>query len=192
MMVEVFRVILITFFRLFYRVNIKGLENVPDSGGAVLCSNHIGELDMFVIGYRVKRLVHWMAKEELFRIPILTSFIKWLGAFPVKRGKADVEAIKTAIRLVNEGNIVGIFPEGTRMGKKKNKNKNKKPKVSRSALMIAEKCNVPIIPVAIKTSTDSYRIFSRINVVFGTPINVKNENQNINIIEKIYSLLEEK
>jgi len=199
-MLEVFRVIVKAFFGIFYRVNIKGLENVPDSGGAVLCSNHIGELDMFVIGYRIKRLVHWMAKEELFRIPILTPFIKWLGAFPVKRGKADVEAIKTAIRLVREGNIVGIFPEGTRM---KNK-KNKKPKVSRSALMIAEKCDVPVIPVAIKTTHNNYRIFSRINVVFGTPIDIKIEKQKntesagkadeigINIIDKIYSLMEEK
>jgi len=59
-----------------------------------LCANHIAEMDMFFIGYRLKRLVRYMAKEELFRIPLVSSFIKSLGAFPVKRGKGDVGAIK--------------------------------------------------------------------------------------------------
>jgi len=62
-----------------------------------------------------------MAKEELFRIPLVSSFIKSLGAFPVKRGKGDVGAIKTALKLLEEGHIVGIFPEGTRLKNKKAK-----------------------------------------------------------------------
>src|SRR5690606_10964952 len=111
---EILRFIIAVFFSVFYRVQIIGIENIPKEGAAILCSNHISELDMFFIGYRIKRLVRYMAKEELFKNPLLRFFITRLGAFPVKRGKGDVGAIKTSLRLLSEGHIVGIFPEGTR------------------------------------------------------------------------------
>lgn len=194
-MKEVLRVIVIIFFKLFFKVSIVNRENVPEKGGAILCSNHIGELDMFLIGFRLKRLVHWMAKEELFKNPLLSAFIRWLGAFPVKRGKPDIEAIKNAIALVNEGHIVGIFPEGTRM-----RNKNKRNiKVSNSPILIAEKTGAPIIPVAIQ---GNYKLFSRINVIFGKPFYIESSEDSgegseqtkydgVKIMNNIYALLEE-
>jgi len=165
-MKEVLRVILIIFFGTFYRVKVINKENIPDKGAALLCANHIGELDMFFIGYRLKRLVRWMAKEELFKNKLVGAFISWLGAFPIKRGKADVESIKTSIRLLNEGHIVGIFPEGTRM---RNRDRNK-IKVHRGAAMIALRAGVPIIPVAIEAS---YKPFSKVRVVFGKPFRIE-------------------
>ncbi|MFZ5989779.1 MAG: lysophospholipid acyltransferase family protein [Bacillota bacterium] len=192
---QVVRTIAAIFFSIFYRVQIKGREHIPEKGAAVLCANHIGELDMFFIGYRIKRLVRYMAKEELFKIPLLSPFIKWLGAFPIKRGKADVEAIKTALKLLQDGHIVGIFPEGTRMKKKTGKTVRVKP----GAALLAQKSGAPILPVAV---SGKYRPFSKIKIVFGKPFSLdldkdkKYTNNELvevseNIMKNVYSLLEE-
>jgi 1-acyl-sn-glycerol-3-phosphate acyltransferase len=161
-MKEVVRLILIVFFSIFYRVELVGRENIPAKGAAVLCGNHVSELDMFFIGYRIKRLVRWMSKEELFHNPVLRFLLTWLGAFPVKRGRADVGAIKNALRLLKEGHIVGIFPEGTRTKQKEINEIRVKP----GAVMLAMESGAPILPVAI---TASYKPFSRIRVIFGKP-----------------------
>ena len=160
-----FRILCILFFGIFFRVEVLNRENVPVKGPGILCANHIGELDMFIIGYKIKRWVYWMAKEELFRIPVISFIIKCLGAFPVKRGKADINSIKTAMKLLNHGNIVGILPEGTRTrGKDRNK-----IRVKPGAALMAIKTGVPIIPVAID---GNYRLFSRIRVIFGKPFKI--------------------
>jgi len=192
-MIEVFRLIVTAVFKLFYRVEVKGTENVPATGPCLLCSNHIGELDMFFIGFRVKRLVRWMAKEELFRNPLLRAFITWLGAFPVKRGKADIGAIRTAIKLLEDGHIVGIFPEGHR------RKAGRVQKAHPGAALIAIRADVPILPVSIE---GSMRPFSRIKVVFGKTFKLdteKGKNYSTEeltqiskgILEKIYNLAEE-
>ncbi len=183
-------------FKLFYRVELIDIENVPLKGGAILCANHPGTLDMFFIGYKLKRLIHYMAKEELFKNPIMSFIMHKLGCFPVKRGKPDVESIKTAINLINEGHIVGILPEGTRTGFQNKKNIRAKPGVA----MVATKVNVPIIPVAV---SGDYRLFSRVKVVYGKPFYLDldkdkkytmGELRQISqgIMDKIYSLLEDK
>lgn len=196
MLITLLRGFVIAVFTLFYRVKIIGRENVPESGPLILCANHNGEMDMFFIGYRIKRLVHYMAKEELFRNPLLAKFITWLGAFPVKRGKADVEAIKTSLRLLEQNEVLGIFPEGTRMKKKAANSVRVKPGIA----LIAQKSGAPIIPVAV---SGSYRPFSKIKIVFGEPFSIdldkdkkytNNELVEIaqNIMSKVYALLEEK
>ncbi|WP_456049033.1 lysophospholipid acyltransferase family protein [Acetivibrio cellulolyticus] len=183
-------------FSLLYRVKIVGMENVPKDGALILCANHNGEMDMFFIGYRLKRLVHYMAKEELFKNPLLGGFIRWLGAFPVKRGKADVEAIKTSLKLLENNEILGIFPEGTRMKKKAANSIRVKPGVA----LIAQKSGAPIIPVAVM---GSYKPFSKIKIVFGKPFSIdlnkdnKYTNSELveiseNIMSKVYALMEEK
>lgn len=194
---EILRFIIAVFFSVFYRVQIIGIENIPKEGAAILCSNHISELDMFFIGYRIKRLVRYMAKEELFKNPLLRFFITRLGAFPVKRGKGDVGAIKTSLRLLSEGHIVGIFPEGTR--KKTADKKNKKIKVKAGAALLAQKSQAPILPVLIDTS---YKPFSKVRIIFGKPFtldldkNKKYTNSELlleteKIMKRIYSLMEE-
>jgi len=193
---EFLRLIVSAIFAVFYRVEVVNADNVPENGPVLICANHNGIMDMFFIGYKIKRYVHYMAKEELFKIPLLGSIIKCLGAFPVKRGTGDVSAIKTVFKLLNEGKVVGIFPEGTRtLGKQK-----KDIKIKPGAAMIALRSGVNIVPVAVK---GNYRLFSRVKVVFGKPFKIESEegrkykNSELvkiseGIMERVYSLLEEK
>lgn len=189
------RVILNIFFGLFFRVKVYGRENVPEKGGLLLCANHLGNLDVPLIGYKNKRVIHYMTKIEMFKNPIVSFIIKKLGAFPIKRGVVDVEAIKTAINLLEAGNIVGIFPEGTRLLK----NKGKKIKVKPGAAMLAIKSGVPILPVAVQCN---YRLFSKVIIRFGKPFTLDLEKDkkytteemseiSQGIMDKIYSLMEE-
>lgn len=100
--------------RLFYRWQIKGVENLPGEGGVVIVSNHANFFDPVIIGCCFPRKVHFMAKLELFHIPVLNWIITALGAFPVKRGVADKAAFEASFRLLESGQVVGLFPEGTR------------------------------------------------------------------------------
>ena len=102
-------------FKLIYRVELVNMEKVPVKGPAILCANHNNILDMFFLGFRLKRWMYWMAKEELFKNPIAAFILGKLGVFPVKRGKGDISSIKNAYKLLDEGKIVGIFPQGTRI-----------------------------------------------------------------------------
>ncbi len=184
-------------FTLLYRVEIKGRENIPKKGPLLLCANHISLLDMFFIGYRIKRWVYWMAKEELFRNPILGFIITKLGAFPVRRGKADKEALNRAFELLNEGHIVGIFPQGTRV----HENRLIRGNVKSGAALIAIKQKVPVLPVAIQGSVIP---FHKVRIVFGKPFMLDSETEDSDvdkvdyrklsqyIMQKVYDLLEEK
>jgi len=194
-LIEIFKGFIKIVFSIFYRVKIIGKENLPKTGPIILCANHNSELDMFFIGYKLKRLVHYMAKEELFRNRIASGVMKWLGAFPVKRGRADVEAIRTSLRILENGEILGIFPEGTRMKKKAANSVRVKPGVA----LIANKSGAPIIPVAV---SGKYKPFSKIKIVFGKPFNVefdkdkKYSNKELvevtkSIMSKVYKLMEE-
>lgn len=149
------------FCTLFYRLEARGVKNIPTEGPVVLCSNHKSVIDPVTLGTWVPRKVHYMAKEELFRVPLLGSLIPKLGAFPVKRGGVSKEAIRTAINLLSEGKVMGIFPEGTRnenvgMGK-------------RGAVSMAIRAKAQVVPVAI---VGNYRPFRKMIAVYGAPIDM--------------------
>lgn len=180
-------------FGIFYRVELVNTEKIPEDGPAILCAAHNTMLDMFFIGYRLKRWVYWMAKEELFKNPISAFIFKSLGAFPVKRGKGDVGSIKAAYKLLQEGNIVGIFPHGTRIREESRKTARIKP----GAAMMAVNTGARIIPAAIK---GNYKLFSRMQIIFGDPFSVNTLSDkkytteelaeiSLNIMDRIYSLL---
>jgi 1-acyl-sn-glycerol-3-phosphate acyltransferase len=187
-------------FAIIYRVEIVGRENIPKKGAAIICSNHTSLLDMFLLGYKIDRWIYWMAKEELFKIPVLKKILVIFGAFPVKRGKGDVGSIKASLNILKEQHILGIFPEGTRV---KGKDRSK-IKIRSGAALIALNAQVPIIPAAI---IGNYKPFSRMKVVFGKPFfidsSVKDSNNDKkhtreelhdisqSIMNKIYSLMEE-
>lgn len=190
---DIFKLFVRVIFNIFFRVDIINMDNVPEKGAALLCANHIGELDMFFIGCKLKRWIRWIAKEELFKNPIFGAFFKWLGAFPVKRGKGDIRSVRVVFNLLEQGEIVGIFPEGTRT-------RGKKIKVKPGVAMFAINSGVPIIPVAIE---GSFKLFTRIRVVFGEPFKLevdrerKYSNEELvqmseDIMKKVYSLLEAK
>lgn len=181
-------------FSIFFRVNYKGLENVPKKGALLVCCNHISLFDMFLFAPPMPRRVYFMAKKELFQIPLINIIIKGLGAFPVNRGRGDLNAAKTTLQLLSEGKAVGIFPEGTR--RKKNKGKVK-PKSG--AALFALESGAPILPVGI---FGNYKIFSKLKVVYGKPyhLNWQNEQKPTkadmqimveNLMDKIYSLGQE-
>jgi 1-acyl-sn-glycerol-3-phosphate acyltransferase len=161
MIYRILRVVARVFFGVVFRLQVSGLENIPRQGPVVICSNHISNWDPPLLGTPLPRKIHYMAKEELFRIPGLAWLITALGAFPVKRGGVSKESIRVALRLLEEGHMLGIFPQGTRgetggMGKK-------------GAASLAIRTNAIVIPTAI---IGEYRLFRRMKIVFGEPIDL--------------------
>ena len=156
---------------LFLTLHVTGAEHVPRTGGVVLACNHPGGLDSFALGYACPRQVYYMAKRELFNIhPWVTTFLRGIGAFPVNRGARDTSAIEHATDLLRQGQIVGMFPEGTRnYGRPLRRGKN-------GAVRIALDANVPIVPVAVlgipHLHTNWYKPFKRtqLSVHFGEPM----------------------
>ncbi|GIP37493.1 1-acyl-sn-glycerol-3-phosphate acyltransferase [Paenibacillus sp. J31TS4] len=161
MIYRIVRFILRVYFGLLYRLEVKGLENIPADGPVILCANHISLKDPPVVGIPLDRKVHYMAKEELFRIPGFGWLIKQLGAFPVKRGGVSKESIRNAIGLLKNNHVMGIFPEGTR--------KNPGGMGKKGASMLALKSNATVIPVAV---VGDYTLFRKMRVYYGKPIDL--------------------
>lgn len=101
-------------FGFFFKIKVSGAENIPKEEGFILASNHLSYLDPAVLAIACPREVNFMAKKELFNIPLFSNLISALGAFPVKRNTADISALKEAIKRVNAGNGLLVFPEGSR------------------------------------------------------------------------------
>lgn len=161
MLYQIFKFTFHIILRIFYRYEMQGKANVPDEGGVLLCCNHIHAWDPPLLGAGLKRNVVFMAKAELFKIPVVSFFVKRFGAFPVKRGAQDKQALKNALRTLNEGRVLGIFPEGTR-----SKDGHLGKGLSGVGLM-ALKTNAAVIPVAI---VGPYRLFSKITICYGESI----------------------
>ncbi|WP_027093675.1 lysophospholipid acyltransferase family protein [Cohnella thermotolerans] len=159
------RVLLLTLFRILYRFEARGVSNVPRSGPVVLCSNHLTNLDPITLGIAVPRKIHYMAKAELFRIPLFGSLIRSLGAFPVKRGGVSKEAIRTALGVLSEGKVMGIFPEGSRHAEKIDGVGMGK----RGAVSMAARSGAAVVPVAL---VGNYRPFRKMVAVYGAPLDL--------------------
>ncbi|SHH10834.1 1-acyl-sn-glycerol-3-phosphate acyltransferase [Thermosyntropha lipolytica DSM 11003] len=131
--------------RLFFTLlglKIEGTDKLPAKGAAIIVSNHVSNWDPIVVGIAFKRPVYFMAKAELFQNKLGRAFFTALNAFPVKRGSADRGAIRKAISILEEGKVLGIFPEGTR-----NKT-GASMEAQNGAAMLALKTGAPVIPVA--------------------------------------------
>jgi 1-acyl-sn-glycerol-3-phosphate acyltransferase len=145
----------------YYRIETIGIENFPSEGGVLLCTNHIDNLDPPVVGVTAPRPVHFMAKEELFSIPIIGKIVPHLNAFPVKRGMSDREALRKGLAVLKEGKVLGLFPEGTR-----SKN-GELGKGLAGAGFFALRTDAKVVPCAI---IGPYQGFRRLKVVYGKPI----------------------
>lgn len=127
----------------YFRGKIYGAENVPRWGSLVVVSNHASYFDPPIVSNCLRRPVAYMAKEELFNIPILAQAIKLYGAYPVSRGSADRNAIRSALEYLNNSWAVGVFLQGTRTPD----GRITDPK--RGALLLAAKAKAPILPVSV-------------------------------------------
>jgi 1-acyl-sn-glycerol-3-phosphate acyltransferase len=168
-------------FKLIYKVEIKNKELIPETGPVLVCAAHHSILDMFFLGYKLNRWINWMAKEELFKNPVLSYVLKKLGAFPVKRGKGDVGSIKTAYKLLEQGEVVGIFPQGTRTKTLE----SQKARIKPGAAMLAVNTGVKILPAAVK---GSLKPFSRIKVIFGEPFRIEGDKDKKYTSEELRSI----
>src|ERR687895_2329996 len=129
----------------YFRLRRLGREHVPD-GAVILAANHRSFLDPFAIGCCINRPIYFVAKQELFRNPILGWFLNCMGAFPVRRGESDEESMETALQLLARGDAVVIFPEGTRI----RAGSLGRPK--RGVGRLALQSGAPVVPVAITGS----------------------------------------
>jgi len=143
------------------RWKIIGDPHLPPGQGLILIANHVSYWDPVVIGCAIDRNIFFMAKEELFHIPVLAWIVKKLGAFPVQKNGGGRASIKKALELLKGGNVVGIFPEGTRSKTGELLNPHL------GAAMLALKGGVPLLPVAV-SGTKGF--WGQVKVVFGKPL----------------------
>ncbi|MBQ7171173.1 MAG: 1-acyl-sn-glycerol-3-phosphate acyltransferase [Clostridia bacterium] len=152
--------------RLFWRVKVRGGENIPESGAFLVCSNHISIFDIPVLsGAMPEKNLRYMAKKELFRTRLGRRFFGSFGAYPVDRKNGDVGAIKTAISLLREGETLAIFPQGHRYPGVD----PRETEVRGGAMLIARRTGAPLIPVYLKTKKNRCRIFRPVEVYIGRP-----------------------
>ena len=153
--------------RRLFRFKSKGEEHIPRQGGFVLSANHMSNLDPWPLGIPLypERQLRFMAKSEMYRTPL-----KWIlepaGAFPVRRGMGDEEAMERAIELARAGEVVAIFPEGTRRNKGR---KKRKARPRSGAARVALKASVPLVPAAIG-GTESLMKLGPLRVAYGPPV----------------------
>lgn len=153
-----------------FAMKTEGLENLPASGPAVVACNHVSILDPILVGAAMPRLVHFMAKEELFHIPVLGFLIRKIGSFPVRRGNADRQAIRAGLEVLEAGEVLGIFPEGTRSLD------GHLQRAQSGVALLAMKTGTPVIPAAIVGTEKALRkgrAFlrpARVRLLLGPPI----------------------
>ena len=148
----------------FWKPKYIGNDNIPKAGPIVLCSNHINSMDPFLIAFGMEREIYFLAKEELFRKPILRHFLYRTGMIPVKRGQSDRQAIRTVLTRLSEGKIIGVFPEGTRS------TDSELLDFHDGAVYFALKSGATLVPTAI---VGTYQKGKKMQVVYGKAITVE-------------------
>ena len=170
---QILRWIAIFAFHIANRVRLKGRYHVPRQGGFILAPNHLSWTDIPLVAMHLNRKVVYMAKEEYFT-GRMTWLVRFLGSFPVKRGEGDRQALRTGEEQLKKGNILGIFPEGTR-------SRTRAIAQAHAGMgMIALRTGVPVVPVAIWGSENALKKFrSPITIAYGEPIVFKPKGKKI-------------
>ena len=150
------------FMSLIFRIKVRGIENMPQSGGCIIAANHLSFWDPVLIAcFLHKRRICFLAKAELFKFPPFGFIIRNLGAVPIYRGSRDAGTLMLAINHLKNGNVLGIFPEGTRI------RNGKKSVAKRGTIKMAKAANVAVVPVCINAT---YKLFSKVTMTVGEPI----------------------
>lgn len=170
MFFKVIYCLLMPVFRLVYRVKISGRENIPKDA-CVVCANHTNLTDPIFLAIALGLSQNWifMAKAELFKIPVLNVLLKWLGAIPVNRGSTDISTLRNAIDGLSQGKKVMIFPEGTRVQGEADVSGAKT-----GAAMIASRAKAPMLPVYI---SGGKHLFGKVNIIIGKAISTDTEEK---------------
>lgn len=143
------------------RLEVVGSEAVPRDGPLIVAANHRSYVDPVALGVACPRPIAYMAKSELFRIPVLGPLIGALGAYPVERGKGDIAAIRASLRQLADGHAIGIFPEGTR-------NPGGEARVQTGVALLATMARAPVIPAYVRGGDRAKRL-GKLQVAFGDP-----------------------
>ena len=150
--------------KLLFPYKARGVENIPLSGGAVLCCNHTSVTDIAFLIVSCPRQIYFMGKAEIFKNPIIAWFMRKMGVFPVDRKKGGAAAIETAKRIVEEGKLLGIFPEGTR-------NHQGRPGKAKSGVaVIAAQTGATVVPSAVYHKTTKLPLFQKTTMRYGVPV----------------------
>jgi len=149
--------------RILFDIESEGFENFPEFGPVVICSNHTSWWDPCVIGCLAPRPVYFMAKEELFNNKFFAWVLRNLHAFPVNREKADIGTVRRSLEVLEKGQVLGIFPEGTR------KSSPEITEAHAGAALFAMKGKAPVVPIAIR---GTYRFRRKVRVACGKPFEV--------------------
>lgn len=137
-------------FSVFMLFKVKGTQNIPMDGAFLLCANHHSNMDPVLIAAGCKRKLTFMAKEELFKVPVLGSFVKAFGAFPIRRGKGDAGAVMATLKILNRGGATLIFPEGKRI------KRGTRIDVNPGIVKLAMRSGVPILPANVGRRTVTF------------------------------------
>ena len=181
---KVLKVIIKPLLKILYRPKVYGKENIPKEGPIIFAGNHIHAFDPVVVMTQTDRMVHYMAKESIFK-GLHGKILEAIGVIKVYRTKSNPIAVIEATQVLEQGGAIGIFPEGTR-----NRTQEELLKFRHGAVAIAQKANSPIIPFAIK---GKYRLFRKgLIIEFGKPVDVskmETEEANNVIRKEVLNLL---
>ena len=161
--------------KVFWFLKISGEKNIPSEGAFLLCSNHRSWLDPVLLAASCSRQLSFMAKEELFKNPVIGTLLKKVGAFPIKRGKGDAAAVMATLKIMRSGGATLIFPEGTRM------KRGERKCVNSGIIRLAIQTRVPIVPAYV----------SRHTVTYGTPVYFDKYEEFVKDTEKMQSLADD-
>ena len=159
------KTLLLLFYKIFYKVTVINGEKIENAKGVVVSGNHLSNHDPLLFPAFFDKKIRFIAKEELFKIPFVKQSLKATGTIPIKRGTFDRAAINASIKLLKEGEVVGVFPEGTRSHSKE----LDLGQLHNGASFIATRAKTKIIPFAIIPSKN-FRLFSEIKIVVGDEI----------------------
>jgi len=153
--------------KIFWKIEVIGIENIPKEGGLILASNHVSYLDPIVLAITMKRKICFITKKEAFNNIFGSVLLKNLNAFPVDRGKVDIRSLKKSLSILHEKKVLGIFPEGTRSSN------GELQELKLGAIKIAMKAGVPILPVGIIGTNKIYPRGKKFPILFKHRIIVK-------------------
>lgn len=181
-------------FHTIWPLRVGGRENVPRTGAAIIVCNHLSLVDPFVVGYAADRIVNFMGKEELFRTPVLGFLIRKVGAFPVDRSRRDPAAMRTALQVLKSGELLGMFPEGTRS------TTGEMLEFRAGAARLAARTEVKLIPAAVRNTDRAMppgKLLrpARISIHFGEPFELSelyNRNDKGEAMERALHIIKER